>query len=141
VPGSLREAYQRGGFYVFTREFLEHIPMRLAGPGRFRFVLQPLMATIIGIRAGRADARAGIPPYFAALLSHHQRYDLLRSALASLANLLLLGILMDSLFQWLILGRSYPGAALIVGPVLIAAPYALARTLSNRPPGASRQPS
>jgi hypothetical protein len=34
--------------------------------------------------------------------------------------------------QWLILGASYPGAALIVGPVLIAAPYAMARALANR---------
>jgi hypothetical protein len=47
-------------------------------------------------------------------------------------NLLLMGILMDSLFQWVIFGASYPGAALVVGPVLIMLPYALARALSNR---------
>jgi hypothetical protein len=32
----------------------------------------------------------------------------------------------------MILGVSHPGAALIVGPVLITTPYALARALANR---------
>jgi hypothetical protein len=48
------------------------------------------------------------------------------------ANLLLMGILLDPVFQWVILGASYPGPALVVGPVLIATPYAVARALSNR---------
>jgi hypothetical protein len=43
-----------------------------------------------------------------------------------------MGILLDSVFQWLILGNSYPGAALVVGPVLIVAPYSLSRALANR---------
>ena len=63
VPASLRDAYHRGGFYLFSRDFIEDIPKRLAGPGRFRFILQPLIATILGIRNGLADARAGRPPY------------------------------------------------------------------------------
>ena len=37
-----------------------------------------------------------------------------------------------SLAQWLIFGVVSPGAALIIGPVLISAPYALARSLTNR---------
>ena len=41
-------------------------------------------------------------------------------------------MLVDSVCQWLILGASYPGAALVVGPVLIAFPYAAARALANR---------
>jgi hypothetical protein len=67
VPASLREAFDRGGFYVFSSAFLEDIPQRLTGPGRFRFVLQPLVATLLGIRSGRADARAGRPPYLQGL--------------------------------------------------------------------------
>jgi hypothetical protein len=49
-----------------------------------------------------------------------------------LSNIVLVGILLDAVSQWLILGVSHPGAALVVGPVLIALPYALARGLSNR---------
>jgi uncharacterized membrane protein len=47
-------------------------------------------------------------------------------------TLLVLGILLDAVFQWVILGVSHPGAALVVGPVLIVAPYSLTRALSNR---------
>jgi len=43
-----------------------------------------------------------------------------------------MGVLLDSLFQWLILGASYPGAALVVGPMLVVAPYTVARALANR---------
>ena len=42
-----------------------------------------------------------------------------------------MGILLDSLFQWVLLGISYPGAALVVGPVLITIPYAAARALAG----------
>ena len=133
VPGSLREAWDRGGFYLFSREFLEDIPRRLTGPGRFRFVLQPVMAILLGIRSGLGDARAGRPPYLWGVLFHREhRSELVRSGFESVVNLLLMGVLLDSVFQWVILGASYPGAALVVGPVLIVTPYTLARALSNR---------
>jgi hypothetical protein len=133
LPGALRDAYERGGFYVFSREFLEDIPKRLTGPGRFRFILQPLIATILGIRNGRADARTGRRPYLMGLLTDREhRGELAREGFGTIVNLLLMGILLDSIFQWMILGQSYPGAALVVGPVLITTPYALARALANR---------
>jgi hypothetical protein len=133
VPHSLRDAFERGGFYVFSREFLEDIPKRLTGPGRFRFVLQPLFATLLGVRSGVADARAGRPPYlYGVLFQPDLRSELVKSAFETVVNLLMMGILLDSVFQWVILGASYPGAALVVGPVLIVLPHSLARALSNR---------
>ena len=133
VPGSLREAWERGGLYIFSRDFLVDLPKRLFGPGRFRLLLQPLVAMTLGVAAGRADARAGRPPYlYALLLGSQNRGALARSALGDVANLLLVGVLLDSVCQWLILGASYLGAALLVGPVLIAVPYASARALANR---------
>jgi hypothetical protein len=36
LPGSLRDAFDRGGIYLFSSVFLEDIRKRLAGPGRFR---------------------------------------------------------------------------------------------------------
>jgi hypothetical protein len=133
LPGALRDAYDRGGVYLFSRAFLEDLPKRLTGPGRFRFILQPLMATLLGIRSGRADARAGRPPYLLGLVTDRERRaELARDGFASVANLLLMGVLLDSIFQWVVLGSSYPGAALLVGPVLIATPYSVARALANR---------
>jgi hypothetical protein len=133
LPGALRDAFERGGIYLFSRAFLEDLPKRLTGPGRFRFVLQPLIAILLGIRSGMADARAGRPPYLLGLATDPQRRgELLREGFGTIANLLLMGILLDSVLQWVILGASYPGPALVVGPVLIATPYAVARALSNR---------
>jgi hypothetical protein len=133
APGALRDAFDRGGVYLFSTAFLADLPKRLTGPGRFRFVLQPLVATLLGIRSGMADARAGRPPYLLALATDGQhRREVARDGFAAIVNLLLMGILLDSLLQWAILGISYPGPALVVGPVLIATPYAVARALSNR---------
>jgi hypothetical protein len=133
LPGALRDAFDRGGLYLFSRAFLEDLPKRLTGPGRFRFILQPLVATLLGIRSGVADARAGRPPYLLGLVTDREhRGALARDGLATVANLLLMGILLDAVFQWVILGVSYPGPALVVGPVLITTPYAVARALSNR---------
>ena len=136
LPGSLRDAFDRGGIYLFSHAFLEDIPRRLAGPGRFRFVLQPLIATLLGIRNGLADARAGRPPYIYGVLFHRDlRGELMRTGFETVVNLVLMGILLDAIFQWVILGVSHPGAALVMGPVLIGGPYALARALSNRAAG------
>jgi hypothetical protein len=54
LPGSLRDAFDRGGIYLFSMAFLEDIPRRLTGPGRFRFILQPSVAIFLGIRSGLA---------------------------------------------------------------------------------------
>ena len=133
APAALSDTYERSGFYLFSRAFFEDIPRRLSGPGRFRFVLQPLIAIVLGIRSGLADALVGRPPLLQSLLFQQGlRGELLRDSFETVVNLLLMGILMDAVFQWVILGVSHPGAALVVGPVLIIVPYALARALSNR---------
>jgi hypothetical protein len=40
----------------------ENLGGRLSGPLDFRFVLQPIVVTLIAIRAGLRDARRGSPP-------------------------------------------------------------------------------
>ncbi len=133
IPGSLRDAWERGGIYLFSHEFLADLPRRLTGPGRFRFIMQPAIATALGIAAGLADQRTGRPPYLRALLFHGpRRGELLHSGARDTVNLVVVGVLLDALCQWFILGVSHPGAALIVGPVLVTGPYALARALANR---------
>ena len=133
VPGSLRDAFNRGGIYLFSQAFFEDIPKRLVGPGRFRFVLQPLMAVILGVLSGLADARAGRPPYLWGILFHrHLRGELMKTGFSTIVNLILMGVLLDVVFQRIILGVAHPGPALMIGPILIVTPYAIARALSNR---------
>lgn len=132
-PGAMRDAWERGGLYLFSWEFFEDLPRRLTGPGRFRFIFQPLVAILLGVRAGRGDARAGRPPYLLAVIAHPQhRREMLAETARALANVVLVGILLDAVCQRLILGVAHPAAALVVGPVLIALPYAFARAISNR---------
>jgi hypothetical protein len=132
VPGSLREAHEHGRFYLFSVAFFEDIPKRLAGPGRLRFLFQPAMAILLGWRAGLADRRAGRPPLLHGMFLHaDHRARLVKETFENIGVLLLMGILVDSVVQWLLLGISYPGAALVVGPVLITVPYAAARTIAG----------
>jgi hypothetical protein len=133
APAALRDASARGGVYLFSWAFLEDLPRRLTGPGRLRFVFQPSVAILLGIRAGLADRRAGRPPYLVAMVAHaaHRRAVLAEST-RHVANLVLMGVLVDLVCQRLMLGVAHPVAALVVGPVLIGLPYATARGLSNR---------
>ena len=43
-----------------------------------------------------------------------------------------MGIVLDAVAQLLIYGQVPPGAALVIGPVLICIPYAVTRALTNR---------
>jgi hypothetical protein len=133
IPAALRDAFARGGVYLFSQEFLDDIPRRLTGPGRMRFFVQPTVAIALAIAAGRRDSQAGRAPFLLALLTGKvARAELVRSAARDITNLVLLGVLLDALSQWIILGMVHPGVALLVGPVLISTPYVVARALANR---------
>jgi hypothetical protein len=133
IPSAIQEMLESGRIYLFSWEFLADIPARFTGPGRLRFILQPAMAIILGLRGGLADARAGRPPYLLGLLFdplHRREY--IRTGLATIRDLVAIGIILDVVAQFLIFQQVHPGAALLIGPVLITAPYAFARAVTNR---------
>ena len=118
---------------LFSRPFLEELPRRFTGPGRFRFILQPMLATLLGVRGGLADAKAGDPPYlFGLLFAAGRRRELARSGAAAIGTLLAMGIVLDVVFQLVIYRAVHPAAALLIGPILICGPYALSRALTTR---------
>lgn len=132
VP-AIVDTVETGRIYLFSRQFLEEIPRRFTGPGRLRFLLQPTLASLLGVRGGLADARAGRPPYLLGLVTATgRRGELLRSGLAAIRNLLAMGIVLDLVFQLVLFRSVHPGAALVVGPILICLPYGIARALTNR---------
>jgi hypothetical protein len=132
LPGAILKIIHTGDLYLFTEHFFQHILARLSGPGRMRFILQPAVAIILGARSGMKDARAGLPSFLWALFLHGEhRRELLRDSLASTRNLLAIAILLDLVSQFLIFHEIRPGAALVIGPVLIAVPYSLSRAFSN----------
>lgn len=133
LPFAVYEFVTTGEFYMFSKRFVPDVLARLSGPGRMRFIFQPTVAIILGARDGVKDARAGVPPFLSAFVFHGaHRTGLLRSALVSVRDLVAVAILLDVVSQFLIFRMVHPGVALILGPVLIAAPYALSRAMANR---------
>jgi hypothetical protein len=133
LPLAIYEFVQTGEFYMFTPRFIEEMLSRLSGPGRFRFLFQPCAAILLGLRDGARDARAGAAPFLSALMLHRtQRTELFRDALASVRNLVLMAILLDVVSQVVLFRMVHPGAALLLGPVLIGLPYVISRALTNR---------
>jgi hypothetical protein len=133
IPSAVRDTLETGRVYLFSQQFLDELPQRLTGPGRLRFLLQPAMAILLGWRSGLGDARAGRPAYlFGLLVGGVDRKILLRSGLAAVRDLVAIGIVLDAVAQLLIYREVHPGAALVVGPVLICIPYAVARAVTNR---------
>ena len=133
LPWAIRDTFEQGRVYVFSRQFLEELPLRFAGPGRFRFILQPTLAILLGVRGGLADAKAGNPPYlFGLIFASGRRREMLRTGLTAIRTLLAMGIVLDVLFQLILYHSVHPGAALLIGPILICLPYSASRALTNR---------
>ena len=113
--------------------FVEGILVRLAGPMSFRFLMQPLMAMFFAIRDGRKDAQEGRSPYFWALFSEPEnRREMLKSGWKSLSKVFILAIILDIVFQFIVLHGFRPGAGLIAGVILAVIPYLLIRGPVNR---------
>jgi hypothetical protein len=132
TPFAFWEFIRTGELYVLSHRFVDDMVARLHGPGRVRFILQPTIAIILGVRDGVWDARAGRPPFLSALVFRARRRELVRGALASVRDLVAVAILLDVVSQLLIFRMVHPGAALVLGPVLIATPYAFSRAAANR---------
>jgi len=106
---------------------------RVSGPMKFRLVLQPCMAAFFAIRAGLADAKAGKPPYFWALLSDHsQRVDMLKDGWKSVGRVFILAVVLDVVYQIIVLRFVYPGETIIVAFILAIVPYLILRGLVTR---------
>jgi hypothetical protein len=93
-----------------------------------RFILQPLISTIIGIRDGIKDARTGRSPYFWTVVSDPaQRSMRLREGIAATGKIFLIAITLDIMYQILELKAFYPGEALLIAVLLAFIPYLFVR--------------
>jgi hypothetical protein len=117
---------------ILTR-FATDIDHRVGGPLTFRLILQPLMAAILAVIAGVRDARQGKPPYFWALLTNPSHRDaMMKDGWHSVGKVFILAIVLDVIYQIIVLHRIYPGEALIVAFLLAILPYLLLRGLVTR---------
>ena len=110
------------------RRFWEDITGRPSGPMAFRFILQPVMATIAAWKDGARDAATGRSPYFWTVLTDRtRRRDRLMEGLRATGKILALGLLMDLGYQAFVLKAFYPVEAIVVALVLAFVPYLLLR--------------
>lgn len=126
----------------FIIRVLTGLSDRVGGPMTFRIILQPLMASLLAVRAGLKDAREERPPYLWTILTDAtQRASLVREGWKSVARVFVLAIVMDVIYQWIVLRWIYPGETLIVAVALAVIPYLLLRGPINRLARRLRRPS
>jgi hypothetical protein len=103
------------------------------GPMVFRFFLQPTMAAIAAWRDGVNDARTGRSPFFVgALTDPAQRTIRLNEALVATARIILLGLVMDGIYQAIEFNYFHPAEAVIIALALAFVPYLVLRGLIAR---------
>ncbi len=106
---------------------------RVSGPMKFRLVLQPVMASFFAIRAGLADAKAGKTPYFWCLLTDPtQRTDMIKDGWKGVGKVFILALVLDAVYQIIVLHFVYVGEMIIVAFVLAILPYLILRGAVTR---------
>ena len=90
----------------------------------FRFILQPAMAIVAASRDGIHDARIGAPLLLGVALSHPGgRSGRLWEGIVSTARIIILGVVMDALYQWVVFKTFYPVQAAVIAILLAFVPY------------------
>ena len=108
---------------------------RSSGMFHARFLLQPIMATILGIRAGRRDARHGYAPYFWSIFKADDQYDrrmILRDGWKDMGKMLSIALALDVIWTLVTFRWVYPLQSIIMVLVLALLPYLIFRGIANR---------
>lgn len=106
---------------------------RLHGPFAFRFVLQPLVASIYAIRVGVKDAREGKPAYLWSVLTNPAgRRELLKEGLHHVLHVIQIGVAMELLYELIVFKAVRPLQLVIVVLGLAFVPYLIVRGPINR---------
>ena len=131
-------------------QFVSNLVGRWQGPFWFRFLLQPAVAVVYAARDGLADARGGRPPYFWSIFTRpNERRQLLREGWKAVTRVIVLGVVMDAIYQviefrWIhplelmliVLGLAFVPYVLLRGPVARIATWWTTRTPAKPiPPG------
>jgi hypothetical protein len=124
VLGAVLYGISFASFDRFWNEILE----RPGGPMTFRFILQPVMAALVAFRDGVTDARLGRAPYLLSILrGTKSRGDLVWEGIVATARILILGVVMDAIYQGLVFKTFYPAEAAMIAILLAFVPYLLLR--------------
>jgi hypothetical protein len=115
------------------RRFASDLVGRLHGPLTLRFVMQPATSLILATRDGIKDARADRPPYFWAIFNHpEERRALLREGWKAVARIIVLGSVLDAIYQVIVFRWIHPLELAFIVLELAFVPYLMWRGPANR---------
>ena len=111
----------------------ENFVARPKGPLNLRFIIQPTLASIIALRAGLKDAKAGRPAYLWAVFTDSDyRRIFLHGSLKDLRIPIVVGTTLDVIYQIIIHRWVYPLELLFTVTLLVLVPYLILRGPVNR---------
>jgi hypothetical protein len=117
----------------FPSDVMGRFIARLTGPLKGRFILQPIMAILLGIRHGVHDAKVGRLPILWDLFDRSKGHKPnLREALKTWLVPLVIATVLDGIVQYLMFGWVRLSGAVTAGVTLMALPYLIARAVTNR---------
>jgi hypothetical protein len=106
---------------------------RLDGPMSFRMIMQPVVATFLAIRAGWGDAREGRAIHFTTLAREPAQMRVaLRNLWKIAGSVFLVAVVLDVIYQLVVLHWIYPLETLIVATMLALVPCIVVRAVGNR---------
>ena len=127
VGGTLWYGFSAESFGRLWSDILD----RPGGPMTFRFIMQPAMAIIAALRDGVHDARLGRTPYVWALIhgvrDPQGRSGRLWEGIVATARIIILGVVMDTIYQWVVFKTFYPVQAAVIAILLAFVPYVVLR--------------
>ena len=98
------------------------------GPMVFRFFLQPAMATIAAVLSGIRDAKLARAPFLETILTRPaERAGRLDEAMVDTSRVMLLGLIMDGIYQYIEFDTFHPAEAVIITLLLAILPYVVMR--------------
>jgi hypothetical protein len=117
---------------IFSRAY-EQLLGRSSGPLHMRLILQPIVASVLAIRAGIRDARERKPVFlWTVLTSAEERRIMLQSGWKDLSKILVIALVLDTVYQLIALRAFFVIQALIVAFCVAVVPYSILRGPVNR---------
>ena len=106
---------------------------RSGGPMHLRFILQPATASLLAIRAGWQDARAGRPAFLWTVFTDPSaRGELLRAGWKDIGKVFVIACVLDAIYQFIVFKHVSAIGMLFTGTLLALAPYAVLRGPAGR---------
>ena len=107
---------------------------RVTSPLTLRLFLQPAMAMFFAWRDDLADAREGRPPHFWRMVSGppEARRRRAKETVRAVMRVFIMAVVVDGVYQWLVLRCVYPFEAMVTAVILAIIPYVALRGIANR---------